>query len=124
MRLSFFIGSLLVCLSGCAAKQLPAESNLVPTRSDLLQTFESSGSWCLDALVANFLSAGCSGIQSQNDGGGTVIRCVTPQLGATDAFSNRTFVVIPRQIVQQATPPDNVHLVCLDAQLGVFITTD
>ena len=123
MRLSFFIGFLIVCLSGCAAKQSPIETNLAPTREELLQTFEPSGSWCLDALVANFLSSGCSSVQSQNEGVAVQIQCVAPQLGATDAFSNRAFVAIPRYVLDSATL-QNVQLVCLDGQLGVFITTD
>ena len=123
MRLSFFIVCLIVCLSGCMAKQVPVESNLAPTRQELLQTFEPSGSWCLDALVANLLSSGCSEIQSQNDNGAVMVRCAAPQLGATDAFSTRAFIAIPRYVVEQATL-QNVQLVCFDAQLGVFITTN
>ncbi len=124
MRLSFLIGSLVVFLTGCAGKQIPVESNLVPTREALLQTFEPSGSWCLDALVVNFLSHGCSSVVAQQDpAGSVVIQCAEPQLGATDPFSNQAFLALPRYVMESAVI-ENVQLACLDGQLGVFITTN
>ena len=125
MKLSFLIGFLFVCLAGCAAKQVPADSNLAPTREELLQTFEPSGSWCLDALVVNFLNTGCSRVVSQHEGNFVVIQCAAPQLGATDRFSNGRFVAVPRWgLGQNSIGIENVQLTCLDGQLGVFITTD
>lgn len=126
MRLSFLIAVLSVSLFGCASKRTQVGGmERAPTRAELLVEYKPSGLWCIDALTVNLLSHGCSSLmQSPVSRGGSVkVKCAQPQLGATDVFSSRTFVIVPAHELQSYNS-ESSSLACFDGQVGVFIASE
>ncbi len=86
----------------------------------MLQEFEPSGSPCTDFVQINLLNAGCSDlVTSQPEPTIMYFACNSPQPGAQDAFSTRTWVFISSYHPHR--PPDEIMPVCGDesGMLGI-----
>jgi hypothetical protein len=124
MRLSFLIVACAM-LVGCSAKRVQIHHiEYSPTREELLVGYQSSGSWCIDALIVNFLNVGCSEVTSERDPDGvTHIECASAQMGATDVFSNSSFLVFPAwSSKDNFPPPDQSFIACMDGNVQIFVT--
>jgi hypothetical protein len=124
MRLSFLIVACAM-LASCSAKRVQIHHiEYPPTREELLIGYQSSGSWCIDALIVNFLNVGCSEVSSDRGTDDvTHIKCVSPQMGATDVFSNSSFLVFPAWSNKDTSqPPDQSFIACMDGNVQIFVT--
>ena len=123
MRSSFLI-VVLAMLAGCSAKRVQIHHvEYPPTREELLVGYQSSGSWCVDALIVNLLNVGCSEVENGvSPEGVDRITCVAPQMGATDVFSNGSFLVFPAWLSEGLSPPPDSFITCMDGYVQIFVT--
>lgn len=123
MRSSFLI-VILTMLVGCSAKRVQIPSiEYPPTREELLVRYQSSGSWCMDALIVNLLNVGCSEVTtSAGPDRITRVSCAAPQMGSTDIFSNSSFLVFPTWSNESISPPPDSFIACKDGNVLIFVT--
>ena len=86
---------ILLCLSACAGKHT---GSLTPeyaegSREAMLLDFQSTGSPCLDAIWVNLSNVGCNEVGVVDVEIGRMVGCLNPSPGATDIYSNSSFLV-------------------------------
>lgn len=98
---------LLPFLASCAHTRNSGENHL--------STFETSGSFCIDAYVANSRANGCLEWSTRNVSGIGEIRCTSP-VNSENNWLSSTFVFFP----SSSNPPPEIprfQPLCVDSQV-------